>query len=258
MKKLLAAFLAAALCLSAFAQEEEKEMKTGWSFGVLPTATYSVDNGYQAGAFGDVYYYGDGSTYPDPLHKFSWEASYFTHSHRMRYYLAYDSKYLVPGMRINASATYVTDPLYSFWGFNGPASIQNYDVWGQRGYALPGGLGNKDINYYGMSRNMLRLLANVQGRITDNLNWAAGLNFWNWTLGSMKDNGVKDDNAPPITADFFYARQGRAAHGAQHPATEMVAGELGHLFAVANVNGNVTATRNYLSRLPCDMFLLGE
>ena len=194
MKKLLAAFLAAALCLSAFAQEEEKEMKTGWSFGVLPTATYSVDNGYQAGAFGDVYYYGDGSTYPDPLHKFSWEASYFTHSHRMRYYLAYDSKYLVPGMRINASATYVTDPLYSFWGFNGPASIQNYDVWGQRGYALPGGLGNKDINYYGMSRNMLRLLANVQGRITDNLNWAAGLNFWNWTLGSMKDNGVKDDN----------------------------------------------------------------
>ena len=72
MKKLLLAtlvLLASASLLSA--QEEEKEMKTGWSFGLLPTATWSTDNGFQAGAFGDVYYYGDGSTYPDPLHKIS-------------------------------------------------------------------------------------------------------------------------------------------------------------------------------------------
>ena len=158
-------------------------MKTGWSFGVLPTATYSVDNGFQAGAFGDVYYYGDGSTYPDPLHKISWEASYFTKSQRQRYYLAYDSKYLIPGMRINASLTYVRDPLYSFWGFNGPASYQNYAVWSNRATA-------PNINYYGMSRNMFRALANVQGRITDNLNWAAGVNFWNWELGDMRDPAV--------------------------------------------------------------------
>ena len=162
---------------------EEKEMKTGWSFGILPTATFSVDNGFQAGAFGDIYYYGDGSTYPDPLHKISWEASYFTKSQRQRYYLAYDSKYLVPGMRINASLTYVRDPLYSFWGFNGPASYQNYSVWSNRGTT-------PNINYYGMSRNMFRALANLQGRITDNLNWAAGVNFWNWQLGDMRDPAV--------------------------------------------------------------------
>ena len=41
-------FLAAGMILSA---QEEKEMKKGWSFGLLPTATYSVDNGFQAGAF---------------------------------------------------------------------------------------------------------------------------------------------------------------------------------------------------------------
>ena len=64
----LISLLAAGVMLCA---QEEKEMKTGWSFGVLPTATYSVDNGFQAGAFGDVYYYGDGGTYPDPLHKIS-------------------------------------------------------------------------------------------------------------------------------------------------------------------------------------------
>ena len=182
---------------------EEKEMKTGWSLGILPTATFSADNGFQAGAFGDIYYYGDGSTYPDPLHKISWEASYFTKSHRMRLYLAYDSKYLIPGMRLNASVTYMNDPLYSFWGFNGPASFDSgvptsftgidYALWGNRGLVY----NSNNINYYGMSRQMLRVLANVQGRITDNLNWAAGVNFWNWTLGDMRDPAVdvnKDGN----------------------------------------------------------------
>ncbi len=176
MKKLLTCALLIAFAFSLNAQE--KEIKKGWSFGLLPTATFSVDNGFQAGAFGDVYNYGDGSTYPDPLHKISWEASYFTKSHRMRLYLAYDSKYLIPGMRINASVTYVNDPLYSFWGFNGPASVQDYNIWYNR-ETTP------NMNYYGMSRKMLRGLANVQGRITDNLNWAAGINFWKWTLGDM-------------------------------------------------------------------------
>ena len=189
MKKLfltVLGLLAAGAMITLSAQEEEKEMKTGWSFGLLPTATWSTDNGFQAGAFGDVYYYGDGSTYPDPLHKISWEASYFTHSHRMRLYLAYDSKYLIPNMRVNASVTYMNDPLYSFWGFNGPAAVQDYDLWSNRHT----GAGHH-LNYYGMSRDMLRLLANFQGRITDNLNWAAGVNFWRWKLGDMKDNGVK-------------------------------------------------------------------
>ena len=190
MKKslILTAALLAVTAFTAVAQEEEREVKKGWSFGLLPTATYSVDNGFQAGAFGDVYYYGDGNTYPDPLHKISWEASYFTHSHRVRMYLAYDSKYLIPNMRVNASVTYMTDPLYSFWGFNGAAAVQDYDIWFNRNTT-------PNINYYGMNRKMFRLLANFQGRITDNLNWAAGVNFWNWKLGDMNDNGVKAEGS---------------------------------------------------------------
>ena len=193
MKKLLTLSLLLATTLSVFAQE--KEVKKGWSLGLLPTATYSVDNGFQAGAFGDIYNYGDGTTYPDPLHKISWEASYFTHSHRMRFYLAYDSKYLIPKMRVNASVTYVTDPLYSFWGFNGGASLAHldnpYDLWSNR---------DTGINYFGMSRDMLRVLANFQGQITPHLNWAAGINFWNWKVGDMRDNGYKKDGSN----DKFY------------------------------------------------------
>ena len=208
MKKLLLS-IAALLAAGAMLFAEEKEMKTGWSFGVLPTATYSVDNGFQAGAFGDVYYYGDGGTYPDPLHKISWEGSYFTHSHRMRLYLAYDSKYLIPNMRVNASVTYMNDPLYSLWGFNGAAATQNYDVWGNRDMTIPTSLTDQtlsNVNYYGMSRDMLRILANFQGHITDNLNWAAGVNFWKWNLGAMKDNGVKvgDDTRYYNTTSTLY------------------------------------------------------
>ena len=190
MKKFLICTLLCLGVVTAFAQEKEKEVKKGWSFGLLPTATFSVDNGFQAGAFGDIYNYGDGTTYPDPLHKISWEVSYFTKSHRMRFYLGYDSKYLIPGMRINASATYVRDPLYSFWGFNGPASLAGmdnpYDYWTNK---------QTDINYFGMSRDMLRFLANLQGRITDNLNWAAGVNFWNWKIGDMRDPGFTHEGS---------------------------------------------------------------
>jgi len=196
MKKFLMITALLAITLSVFAEEQEKEIKKGWSLGVLPTATLSADNGFQAGAFGDIYYYGDGSTYPDPLHKISWEGSYFTKSHRMRLYLAYDSKYLIPNMRVNASVTYMNDPMYSFWGFNGPASFDSgvsnsftsvdYPLWGNRNF-------NPNINYYGMSRQMLRILANFQGQIVPHLNWAAGINFWNWTLGDMKDPAVDAD-----------------------------------------------------------------
>ena len=195
MKKLILttfAVLATGLMTTLSAQEE-KEVKTGWSFGVLPCATYSVDNGLQYGAFGDVYYYGDGNTYPDPVHKISWEASHFTKG-KTRLYLGYDSKYLIPNMRVNASVTYVDDPMYNFWGFNGTQALQNYDLWTNKGIT-EGKPDNFDraINYYGLSRKMFRVLANVQGRITDNLNWAAGVNFWNWKMGDMRESQKNKD-----------------------------------------------------------------
>ena len=190
MKKLLISALLLAVTLPAFSQE--KEVKTGWSFGVLPCATYSVDNGLQYGAFGDVYNYGDGTTYPDPLHKISWEASHFTKG-KTRLYLGYDSKYLIPGMRVNASVTYVNDPMYNFWGFNGTSALQNYNVWTNKTDYLNHNSSTPGVNYYGMSRQMFRALANVQGRITDNLNWAAGMNFWNWKMGDMRES-QKNEN----------------------------------------------------------------
>ena len=186
MKKFILTTLALLASVSLLsAQEKEKEVKTGWSMGVLPCATYSADNGLQYGAFGDVYYYGDGSTYPDPLHKISWEASHFTKG-KTRLYLGYDSKYLIPNMRVNASLTFVNDPMYNFWGFNGPASLSDYNLWANKKVT-------PSVNYYGMSRKMYRGLINVQGRLADNLNWAAGVNIWKWEMGDMRES-EKNEN----------------------------------------------------------------
>ena len=87
----------------------QTEKKTGWEFGVLPCLTYSSDMGFQYGVFGDFYYYGDGSTYPNYRDKISYEASHFTKG-LTRLYLAYDSKVLIPKVRTNLSFTYIDDP----------------------------------------------------------------------------------------------------------------------------------------------------
>lgn len=177
-KPILVALLAIVLPLSALAQEEsEKKIKKGWTLSLLPCATYSTDLGFQYGAFGDVYYFGDGNTYPDPLHKFSWEVSHFTKG-RTRFYLAYDSKYLIPKMRVTASAFYMDDPFYSFYGFNGLAT--DYD---------PALMSNKETKtaWYSMKRNILKLVAGLQGQIVPGLKWAGGLSFWTYDEGTFGD-----------------------------------------------------------------------
>ena len=57
-----------------------------------------------------------------------------------------------------------------------------------------------------MSRKMFRVLANVQGHITDNLNWAAGVNFWNWDLDDMKDRGVTNKETGETIKQLFKSR----------------------------------------------------
>jgi hypothetical protein len=153
-------------------QTQEREVKTGWVVSALPTATYSSDLGFQYGAFGSNFYYGNGDTYPDPLHRIEWEASHFTKG-RSRFYLGYDSKYLIPEKRITLAAAYINDPFYNFYGFNGLASYYDENL-----------ASNKEtgIAYYNMKRNVFKMTADMQGRIVPHLNWAAGLGLWNFQM----------------------------------------------------------------------------
>ena len=183
MKKLL---LSLALILSAFAAnaagDKETKVKSGWNMGFVPAVSYNSDLGFQYGINADIYNYGDGSIFPRYKHKFSTEISHYTKG-MTRLHLFYDSKYLVPGIRVTAAATYMNNPMFSFYGLNGSAQPYLAEL-----------NANKETGtaYYNFQRNMFRFLADFQGEIAPNLNWAAGLSFW--------DFAVKDIDKEPYSS----------------------------------------------------------
>ncbi len=166
MKRFAAILLAA--CLPAMLGAQEKA-KTGWNFGPLPAVGYNSDLGFQYGALCDIFYYGDGSVFPDYRHKFNVEASAYTKGSGVLHFF-YDSKYLIPRTRLTFAATYNPNRMMSFYGFNGFASPYHADL---------------SPAFYAIDRRMTRVLADLQGTIRGRLGWAAGLSLWNYDIGAV-------------------------------------------------------------------------
>jgi len=180
MKKfILSALFAALFALGANAQNSSEKIKTGWNLGPLPAVSYNSDLGFQYGALCDFFYFGDGSTYPTYLHKFNVELSHYTKGETIAH-LFYDSKYLIPGLRLTAAISYLDSAMSPFYGFNGYASPLDYDK-------------TSGSSWYYMDRTMLRGIADVQGSISDRLTWMAGLTFWNVTTGDVTLKKYEDD-----------------------------------------------------------------
>ncbi|MBO7197553.1 MAG: BamA/TamA family outer membrane protein [Tidjanibacter sp.] len=179
MKKILTSILLT-LCITnvAFAQKGDK-VKTGWNFGPLPAVSYNSDLGFQYGAMCDIFYFGDGSTYPTYLHKFNVELSHYTKGETIAH-MFYDSKYLLPGLRVTAALSYMDSAMSPFYGFNGYASPLNSDL-------------TKGSSFYYMDRTLLRGIADLQGKISDRLTWMAGLTFWNVTTGDVALDKYADE-----------------------------------------------------------------
>lgn len=200
MKKIVLTTLAAIICLTALGQEKQKSFrKTGWKVSPFPAISMSSDNGFQYGVFGDVYNYGNGDTYPDPLQKISFEASHFTKG-RSRFRLQLDTKYLIPNMRLTITGTYVNDPLYLFYGYNGNASPFDaaYD---------------KNSYYNRLHRQYFQGQANFQGHIVENLNWAAGLTYWYYKTEDFGVKFVEGDRHPENTLFRAYQNAGLISQG---------------------------------------------
>ena len=100
------------------AQDEQKPMKTGWTFGALPAVSYNTDLGLQYGGIVNLYYFGDGSSYPKYMHSIYAEISRYTKGSGINR-LFYDSDYLIPGLRVTADLSYFTEKALDFYGFNG-------------------------------------------------------------------------------------------------------------------------------------------
>lgn len=119
MKRLL--LTAAALCAFLCALAQEEKPRTGWSFISLPNLSYNSDLGLSLGAWGDLFYYGDGSQGPNFLHHLGFSGAYMTKGSWFLHAF-FDSDSLIPGISLRSSATYRDVPADSFYGFNGIAS----------------------------------------------------------------------------------------------------------------------------------------
>jgi outer membrane protein assembly factor BamA len=183
-------------------------VKTGWNFGPLPAIGYNSDLGFQLGALCDIYYYGDGSTFPDYLHKFNVEASYYFKGSGI-FHFFYDSKYLIPGkIRLTFAATYLPNPMMNFYGFNGASSPYRPEFDKQNGTA-----------FYNMRRDVTRVLADFSGRIAGPLSWVAGMSFWNYRIGEVTLD--KYANSPLGSLYGLYRKYGLITDGEAEGGSRM-------------------------------------
>ena len=179
--------------------EKKQTVKKGWNFAPFPSIGYNSDTGFQIGALCEIFDYGDGSTYPGYRHKFNVDLSWTTKD-QVKLHFFYDSKYLIPKVRLTFAATYILAQMYPFMGFNGAASPYYTDL----------ASGKKQMNrvaMYNVKRNSMRIMADFQGDILPNFRWAAGLSYW-WY--DVQDISLKKKGNPAydIIANDYLKSQG--------------------------------------------------
>ena len=152
--------LALFICVTSL-NAQDKKVKTGWNFGALPCISYDADLGFQYGALANIYYYGDGSIYPEYLHSLYVEASTTTRKNTVLR-ISYDSKYLIPNHGVAIDVTYMPDPACSFYGFDGYNSVVNKD------WVTTGDDDYQSRVFYNYKRSLFRAVADIDGKIYGN------------------------------------------------------------------------------------------
>ncbi len=179
--------------LAGFGQENDNETgkpsknekvpqpKKGWTFGVLPAISFNTDVGFQYGALSNIYYYGDGSTYPEYLHSIYLEWSTTTRGSGIaRFY--YDSEYLIPRVRLTADISYLTEKAMQFYGFNGYDAVYNASWEDETSPDY------RSRVYYRHDRKIFRVMANFQGNLlqsTDKFKWITGFAYYGVDTGPV-------------------------------------------------------------------------
>jgi len=183
MKRITIVLLLCFATLSALAKEQI--VKTGYNLGPLPAVAYDADKGFQLGAILQLFNYGDGSNYPNYNSKMYLEASFFTKGSQL-YQLRYDNKTLIPGVRWSSALRINLDKAYDFYGFGGYQSYYDYN-------RIKEGKAGKDFlftPFYRMRKNEFLFKSDFLGRITDNLQWEAGIFANYYQLGSIDYNNI--------------------------------------------------------------------
>lgn len=231
MKKtylLLICLLLTELVVPAVAADKDSTavVKKGWTFGALPSIGYNTDLGFQYGALAEVYYYGDGASFPQYKHLMYVEANYTTkRSGLFRFF--YDSKYLIPSVRVTFDLSYVPEAMSDFFGFNGYRSVYN-EEWEKK--TEKNEESYKSRAFYKMTKNFFCSTADFQGIITGNFYWNAGLGIFHYgadevNIEFLNRNKNEDKKLPSTdqqpTLYNYYKDWGliknNELHGGTHP-----------------------------------------
>ncbi len=180
---------------------EKQKIKKGWTFGALPAVSFNSDLGFQYGALVNLYYFGDGSTYPKYMHSLYAEVSRYTKGSGVNRFF-YDSEYLIPGIRFTADVSYLTERALDFYGFNGYDAIYNADWENDESAAY------KTRMFYRHNRDMFRITADFQGGLAiDNLRWIAGIGILKNSIGPVDvdalNKGKKDEDKLPLVPGLY-------------------------------------------------------
>ena len=171
MKKI--AVIVLAVILTAEPVHLHSQTKRGWSIGPLPAIGYNSDLGFQYGALADIFWFGDGSTFPKYIHKFNVEVSQYTKGTGV-YHLFYDSEYLFKGIRTTVDVSYITDKMMDFTGFNGYSSFYSNDFAAEK------------PSFFKMDRRLFRSTIDIQGSLGGNWKWAAGVGLYSYRVGEVR------------------------------------------------------------------------
>ncbi|MGD9976765.1 MAG: BamA/TamA family outer membrane protein [Bacteroidales bacterium] len=182
--------------------KKEDKVKTGWNVGGLPVVAFDTDLGLEYGALVNFFNYGDGSIYPQYRHNIYAEVSRFTKGSGINR-LFYDSKYLIPGLRITSDLAYLTDKTYDFYGYNGYKVIYNPD-W------VDDGSGDyRSRAFYKYDRKLSRFTTDLQGKLTNKrFGWVAGIGLYNFQVDSVDINKLNKgkssgDKLPPVGGGLY-------------------------------------------------------
>jgi len=181
-------------------KKEKSDVRTGWTFGILPSVAFDADKGFQYGVLSNVYYFGDGSVYPDYIHSLYFEAAYTTKRSGL-FRFAYDSKYLIPNHRLNIDVSYLPDALCDFYGYNGYQTVYN------GGWARKKHEDYISRAFYKSQRDLFRVVADINGSIGDDWYWNAGLGLLGYKIApvniAMINKGKKEENMLPDVEGLY-------------------------------------------------------
>ncbi len=186
---------------STRASKKADKVKKGWNFGALPVIAYDSDIGFKYGALVNVFNYGDGSNYPKYNHSLYFEWSRTTKGSGINQF-TYDSEHLIPGIRVSAEASLLTEQSLDFYGFNGYESYYNADFEDDKHPEYISRM------FYNQDRKLTRLKADFQGKITGpKFRWFAGIEYNHAKMATVdieKLNKGKDaEDMLPDTALLF-------------------------------------------------------